>query len=390
MAPLDANPDLSSPPQAVEVDNISPLPDVIIHHIFCFLPFKDLVKTSVLSKQWRLAWTSTPNIDVSLRSWLVIPLISKALSLCTATKIEKFHVDFYVRTEFDLWFHFAAARQVEDASLVFGGSNRVVPQFMCDCTSLVSLRISKATFPPDFTIHWPSLKKLCLHDFIFDYFPSEKDVIMKIMRGCPVLESFTLRSSWLEARDIWIDSRSLRELVIEADISSSLILSAPNLLSLCLSAATCHENHIRKLVSSGTELILFGLSSWVLSRTGIKGRPYLSSRWRNIVVYTTVCKSELKGIAFLLRSSPLLERLAICNPKSNNARFRKKDFPKLCNFVEKQFGCSRKDFPCVANQLKRVEIVGFEFNNEKSKLLRALSKFLLEETVELEKIDNPC
>ncbi|XP_048131478.1 F-box/LRR-repeat protein 25-like [Rhodamnia argentea] len=330
MAPLDANPDLSSPPQAVEVDNISPLPDVIIHHIFCFLPFKDLVKTSVLSKQWRLAWTSTPNIDVSLRSWLVIPLISKALSLCTATKIEKFHVDFYVRTEFDLWFHFAAARQVEDASLVFGGSNRVVPQFMCDCTSLVSLRISKATFPPDFTIHWPSLKKLCLHDFIFDYFPSEKDVIMKIMRGCPVLESFTLRSSWLEARDIWIDSRSLRELVIEADISSSLILSAPNLLSLCLSGSI---------------------------------------------------KNGDKGTAV-----PVIEMAKYCGVYY----IQEKDFPKLCNFVEKQFGCSRKDFPCVANQLKRVEIVGFEFNNEKSKLLRALSKFLLEETVELEKIDNPC
>ncbi|XP_048131413.1 F-box/LRR-repeat protein 25-like [Rhodamnia argentea] len=325
MAPPDANPALSSsPPEAVEVDNISPLPDVIIYHIFCFLPFKDLVKTSVLSKQWRLAWTSTPNIDVSLRSWLVVPSISKALSICTATKIEKFHVDFYVRTEFDRWFRFAAARQVEDASC------RVVPQFMCDCTSLVSLRISKATFPPDFTIHWPSLKKLCLHDFIFDYFPSEKDVIMKIMRGCPVLESFTLRSSWLEARDIWIDSRSLRELVIEADISSSLILSAPNLLSLRLSGG---------FVSS-----LIGVSS--------------------------LAEAELNF--------------------NEPTRRWKKDFPKLCNFVEKQFGRSRKDFPCVANQLKRVEIVGFEFNNEKSKLLRALAKFLLEEAVELEKIDNPC
>ncbi|XP_048131443.1 F-box protein At5g03100-like [Rhodamnia argentea] len=385
MALPDANPDLSSaPPEAVEVNNISPLPDVIIYHIFCFLPFKDLVKTSVLSKQWRLAWNSTPNIDVSLRSWLVVPLISKALSLCTSTKIEKFHVNFYVHPEFDRWFHFAAARQVEDASLVFGGTNRVVPQFMCDCTSLVSLRISKATFPPDFTIHWPSLKKLCPHDVIFIYFPSEKDVIMKIMRGCPVLESFTLRSSWLEARNIWIDSRSLRELVIEADISSSLILSAPNLLSLHLSGGfvssligvsslaeaelnfneptrrwyVSHDfkSHLLKLQHATK--ITFG--SWclqVLSRTGIKGRPYLSSRWRNIVVYTT---------------------------------FRKKDFPKLCNFVEKQFGRSRKDFPCVANQLKRVEIVGFEFNDEKSKLLRALAKFLLEEAVELEKIDNPC
>ncbi|XP_048131482.1 F-box/LRR-repeat protein 25-like [Rhodamnia argentea] len=245
MAPPDASPDLSSsPPEAVEVDNISPLPDVIIHHIFCFLPFKDLVKTSVLSKQWRLAWTSTPYINLSflsLPSRRVALLISSALSLCTATKIEKLHVDCYVRTEFDRWFRFAAACQVEDASLVFGGSDRFVPQFMCDCTSLVSLRISKATFPPDFSIHWPSLKKLCLHDFIFDYFPSGKDVIKKIIRGCPVLESLTLLSSRVGIFNVWIDSRSLRELVIEADsiwsldISAPLHISAPNLHSLRLS-----------------------------------------------------------------------------------------------------------------------------------------------------------
>ncbi|KAK3431617.1 hypothetical protein EUGRSUZ_E03426 [Eucalyptus grandis] len=51
---------------AKEVDHVSRLRDVIIHRIFSFLPFKDVVTTSVLSKQWRFTWTSTPYIDLSL------------------------------------------------------------------------------------------------------------------------------------------------------------------------------------------------------------------------------------------------------------------------------------------------------------------------------------
>ncbi|KAF8029802.1 hypothetical protein BT93_E2279 [Corymbia citriodora subsp. variegata] len=47
------------------------------------------------------------------------------------------------------------------------------------------------------------------------------------------------------------------------------------------------------------------------------GMLYLSSRWCNIIVYTTACTCNLLGMAFLLRSSPLLEKLVICNPKSN-------------------------------------------------------------------------
>ncbi|XP_048131412.1 F-box/LRR-repeat protein 25-like [Rhodamnia argentea] len=184
MAPPDANLDISaSPPEAVEVDNNSPLPDVIIHHIFCFLPFKDLVKTSVLSKQWRLAWTSTPYINLSfpsLPSRRVALSISSALSLYTATKVEKFHLDagLYIPTELDGWFRFAAARQVEDASVVFRRSC-MVPRILYDCTSLVSLRLSNGFFPWDFSIHWPSLKKLCIDGILASTGLWDNDGIMK-------------------------------------------------------------------------------------------------------------------------------------------------------------------------------------------------------------------
>ncbi|KAI6705002.1 hypothetical protein NL676_007964 [Syzygium grande] len=215
-----------------EVDRITRLPAAIIHHI-SFLPFNDVVKTTALSKQWRLAWTSTPYIDLSLPSAGVVPLINRALRLCTAAKIEKFHLhatasNVRMPAELDRWFGLATARKVEDASLVFGHSCHFVPRILCGCASLVSLRVSNCKFSRDVTIRWPSLKKLWVHDVFLG-----NHGIAKILRGCPVLESLTL--SFLHSTcGVRIDSRSLRELVIKAVCISSLDISAPNLLSLRL------------------------------------------------------------------------------------------------------------------------------------------------------------
>ncbi|KAF7847775.1 hypothetical protein BT93_L2583 [Corymbia citriodora subsp. variegata] len=226
---------LIPPPEAAEeVDHISHLPDAIIHHIFSFLPFKDVVKTSLLCKQWRFFWTSTPYIDISLPSKGVVPSISRALNLCTATKIEKFHVDatmsdLYTNTELDQWLRFAMARKVEDVSLAFGHCYHFVPRILCKCKSLVSLRVSRCCFSREITIRWPALKKLCLEENFMD-----EDGIMKIWSGCRVLESLTLR--YIIARNLRIESTSLRELVIDGLYISSLDISAPNLLSLGFSS----------------------------------------------------------------------------------------------------------------------------------------------------------
>ncbi|KAK3220112.1 hypothetical protein Dsin_014082 [Dipteronia sinensis] len=46
-----------------EVDWISGLPDSILHHIFLFLPFQQVVQTCVLSKRWEELWLSYPVLE---------------------------------------------------------------------------------------------------------------------------------------------------------------------------------------------------------------------------------------------------------------------------------------------------------------------------------------
>ncbi|CAI9110396.1 OLC1v1010407C1 [Oldenlandia corymbosa var. corymbosa] len=48
---------------AIPVDRISDLPEAIICHILSFLPTKEVVATSFLSKSWKDQWTKVTNLE---------------------------------------------------------------------------------------------------------------------------------------------------------------------------------------------------------------------------------------------------------------------------------------------------------------------------------------
>ncbi|RHN71098.1 putative F-box domain-containing protein [Medicago truncatula] len=48
-----------------ECDRVSSLPDSIICHILSFLPTKDTVATSILSKRWKPLWLSVLTRTIS-------------------------------------------------------------------------------------------------------------------------------------------------------------------------------------------------------------------------------------------------------------------------------------------------------------------------------------
>ncbi|GFP90505.1 putative F-box/FBD/LRR-repeat protein at3g59240 [Phtheirospermum japonicum] len=57
-------------PKKCFADRLSSLPDDILHRVFFFLDFLDVVRTSVLSKRWTYVWKSVPYLNFNLDWYL--------------------------------------------------------------------------------------------------------------------------------------------------------------------------------------------------------------------------------------------------------------------------------------------------------------------------------
>ncbi|KAL3740404.1 hypothetical protein ACJRO7_021653 [Eucalyptus globulus] len=166
------------PPPLSPGDLISALPDAVIHHIFSFLPLKDVVKTSVLSKRWRCTWTSTAHLAFNgvwprnhdASSFDFPSLVDSVLRQCTSPTVKKFHVtdlqyDEADRPKVDRWLHFAAGRRVEDLCLSLITERRsmyILPPSLYCWSWLVRLEVSLCCFSLDLTVSWPCLKVLSM------------------------------------------------------------------------------------------------------------------------------------------------------------------------------------------------------------------------------------
>ncbi|KAI3872182.1 hypothetical protein MKW98_011674, partial [Papaver atlanticum] len=74
-------------------DNISKLPDFLIHHILSFVDVKQAVQTCILSKIWRTIWTSLPYLTFDGYTY-ILDFIESVLSLRDnrCSDIRRFHL----------------------------------------------------------------------------------------------------------------------------------------------------------------------------------------------------------------------------------------------------------------------------------------------------------
>ncbi|XP_048131410.1 F-box protein At5g03100-like [Rhodamnia argentea] len=337
------------PPPLSGRDLISALPDAVIHHFFSFLPIRDVVKTSVLSKRWRPTWTNTTDLvfdgfdgyfEAPPGSPLFFPsIVDSVLSQCTFPTVKKFHLTHFNydeadRPKIDLWLQFAVRRSVEDLHLRLSNwswSFYILPEFLYCFSRLVRLAVGMCCFSLGATIRWPCLKVLSIEDAELS-----DDFLKRIFRGCPVLESLA-SSRCRGVNNIIIDSLCLKELVPVGLGFGSYVekLRAPHLLSLRVIGVN-HAGFRLDDVSSLVEAELdFSVESWDPNSKGRDLLKHLLEKLRGVPTITTGgwC------LQFELR-------------QESEERF---------NFDEEDFLCSRKgNIECLVKHLKRVEIVGIE------------------------------
>ncbi|XP_023729583.1 F-box/LRR-repeat protein At3g59190 [Lactuca sativa] len=212
------------------VDDISNLPDCILHQILSFIPTKEVVKMSILSTRWKNLWASAPNIDFNdglLYAKTVdgrcrpevssfINFVDRVLALRDPSNMEKFHLSCFVcnnASKIHSWISYAIMHNVQELDLcLFGVDPFVIPRCMLDSTPLVSLKIKMdCVIELPSHVSFPFLKTLHLS---LVRFPDDAST-EKLFSGCPFLEELVLLDCYLvNLNNIVISSSTLKSLTI--------------------------------------------------------------------------------------------------------------------------------------------------------------------------------
>ncbi|KAI9161869.1 hypothetical protein LWI28_021545 [Acer negundo] len=211
-----------------EVDWISGLLDSMLHHIFSFLPFKQVVQTCVLSKRWEELWLSYPSVlefdrcifDDGLRdpwhsniyietneyerrakeffSGLVKNLRKRLEGKETMSTLKKFALEMYLFNDFELkslldrCISYAVGCNVKELKLIFNCSSTCIVYnlrqviFSVKSIEVLELKGWKLELPRRSKVKLSSLRKLILIGvYASDY------MMKNLIDGCPLIETLS-------------------------------------------------------------------------------------------------------------------------------------------------------------------------------------------------------
>ncbi|MCH94299.1 F-box/LRR-repeat protein [Trifolium medium] len=177
-------------------DRLGSLPDEVLEHILSYLPTKDAVATSFLSKRWKSQslWRSQQNLrfdDKTFRQFLYSVITNRDNTL----PILSFHLNcrrhgFCYNTDF--------------------------PTNVLTTKTLSVLRLKRVTLNQDDPcFDLPSLKVLHLESVAFTYYKH----LMKLLSACPILEE-------LKSKDLTVKMLTLDILISRDGLSISNLVRA--------------------------------------------------------------------------------------------------------------------------------------------------------------------
>ncbi|PHT56122.1 hypothetical protein CQW23_04608 [Capsicum baccatum] len=393
-------------------DRLSALPDHLLLHILSSFEMKDVIRTGVLSKRWRLLWTSAHNLcfihspESNRDVTKFIKSIDDTLILSKPSKLNEFVVEFFYSNQFvdhvNRWMIFVKIKSVEVVDLNLLRRRGLeegysLPQLMYSNVCLRKIKLSNCNLVPKEGIYWPALRVLALW-----YAKLSLEVVDAICSGCPGLESLKFCISF-GVPAFHINSDSVKKLVIreywqqehedndgDDDADKELTIWARNVTSLEISAclykkipvlqnvqALVHaklyfgreheddESDVRTdqkmlkdlLVSLG-HVEKLSIGPWCLQvLTILESRnwrcPLMKCKY--LTLHTRLGELERPGSAILLQSCPQVEILIISSDGStfehNNSGFNEDSN----DLTGENYWISR---PCWGQHLKTLRIYG--------------------------------
>lgn len=208
-------------------DRLSALPDGVLHTILSFLPARQLVQTSLLSRRWKDLWCSTPCINIDEREFDIGS--GRNVQAKKWSKFENFNTNL-------LLFRSNAASVDKFCLYAHEHNHRDVDKWIrrgikyCPADLHISVLNDVAFKLPSLGSCFGTLRRLYLSNVSLDNCFDEL-----LSSGSSPLEILELRSCWNYFWDI--TSHTLKDLFIDSCIhhdAHPLVITAPGLTSLRL------------------------------------------------------------------------------------------------------------------------------------------------------------
>ncbi|KAL7249352.1 hypothetical protein ACSBR1_011501 [Camellia fascicularis] len=331
---------------SVDEDQISNLPDCILHHILSFLPTKDVVATCLLSTRWKYLWSSVPILDFDdslLYSSEVNDLyppemtcfmnfVERVLLFHDGSSMKKFRLSCRVcfnASRIHAWVSAAIKHKVQELDLcLFVEEPFILPCCVFCCESLTAVKIEmNCVLELPTCVSFPRLKTLYLALVTF----LDDDSTQKLLSSCPVLQELTiLDCDWMNLKRISVSIPTLKSLTIDdlpyfgsADELNGcqIKIDAANLIFLTYSGYLLNE------------IFLFNLSSLVNASIYV---PIMCERQKEIAYRAVNLLRGLNSVKSMRISTGAIESLFLAdNVLDRLPIFQKLTYLELSVEIEK-------------------------------------------------------
>ncbi|CAI9784185.1 unnamed protein product [Fraxinus pennsylvanica] len=412
-----------------ENDYFSYLPDALLFVIVSFLPFKEAVRTSVLSRRWRSIWYAAKNIEFdekffvkngesdenkAMQRMAFVTYIKHWMDNCVETDLHSFRLAFshseHHLSQIQDCIRFCVDRDVKELDLNFSDPTwneddlAQIPETFLELSShesltrIESLKLSACNFRVFQFGTLSTLKNVYLG---WIEFPGS--CFNNLMSTCTSLEILNLKRCW-NMENFYIDSEKLRVFVMDKCLGPEvIILNAPFLsffqysgpsvqlqieyhstmveaiLDFGLQTAYIEEGEgdmLYNLLAEISSVRVLTICSYMLQLIVTAGDPItLKPELENVkhlILKTKLHINEFYGITFFLKSCPNLDILTIdlC------ARTIFQEYEPPFKFEEHQF---LTRFQCLRYRsmmcLKMVKVKGFKGEMNELVVLGYLLRF---------------
>ncbi|CAL5396309.1 unnamed protein product [Camellia sinensis] len=314
-------------------DIISNLPQSVKETILVCLPIQDAVRTSVLSKKWRYIWTKLPRLvfddnfcrESTRKTKTELMMTIYQVLLLHRGPIPKFILNLSRLescSEINQLVLFLSNNGIQEfALLIRKGDPYKLPSSLFSCEQIRCLRLRSCVFksPPEVK-GFSRLLELVLYEVVVT-----ADILSSLISSCPLLEKLSLkRSGNLDSLEI--NAPNLRFLCCEVHACSICLKNTARLESVFICLKDFMNVDVITQAKTSKLVTFFGslpvIEFLQLEYDTVRGVPKrLPNSLNNLKTLKLffVCFEEVNEISVILcliRSSPNLEKITVVAPST--------------------------------------------------------------------------